>query len=411
VAGAAKEMAVAYRYGISPEVDAYLFVFGLASWPIGVWLSVLSIVLVPLAGRIAQCERKEMALFRSELLGLSLLLSCLAAVLVWVGLTTCLRSGWAGLPPQAATIADTMSQTLAWLPAIGVIIGLFSAWTLSAGRHTNTLLEAVPAVVLLVCVLSMPGGTEPLVWGTLIGFGVHAACLLTSLLRRREIEAPRFSRLSRHWPAFWQGFGVMLLAQATMSLVQVADQVVAARLDSGSIATLGYSNRIVSLVLGIGATAVGRAALPIFANAHVIDRQELYITAMRWVRGLFALGVVAMIVGVCLAPAAVSMLFERGKFGQDDTQAVVVVLRYGLLQVPFYFAGLVLVSLLAGCGKHKWIALGACANVLVKIAATIALVPTMGVCGITLATGAMYATSFFLLWRFSAMSVANGSSI
>lgn len=35
-ARAAKEMAIAYRYGVSAEVDAYLFVFNLVSWPVGV---------------------------------------------------------------------------------------------------------------------------------------------------------------------------------------------------------------------------------------------------------------------------------------------------------------------------------------------------------------------------------------
>lgn len=36
VARAAKEVAIAYRYGVSAEVDAYLFVFNLVSWPVGV---------------------------------------------------------------------------------------------------------------------------------------------------------------------------------------------------------------------------------------------------------------------------------------------------------------------------------------------------------------------------------------
>jgi len=40
--GAAKEMAVAYQYGVSANVDAYLFVFNFISWPVGVWFTVLT---------------------------------------------------------------------------------------------------------------------------------------------------------------------------------------------------------------------------------------------------------------------------------------------------------------------------------------------------------------------------------
>ena len=46
LAGAAKEVAIAWRYGVSEEVDAYLLVLNLVSWPVGVWFSVLTVVLV-----------------------------------------------------------------------------------------------------------------------------------------------------------------------------------------------------------------------------------------------------------------------------------------------------------------------------------------------------------------------------
>ena len=74
LARAAKEMAIAYRYGVSADVDAYLFVFNLVTWPVSVWFSVLTVVLAPLAARIRQDASEELPQFRSELLGLALLL-------------------------------------------------------------------------------------------------------------------------------------------------------------------------------------------------------------------------------------------------------------------------------------------------------------------------------------------------
>ena len=56
LAGAAKEMTVAWRYGVSPTVDAYVFVFNLVSWPVAVWFGIISAVLVPLAARIRHAE-------------------------------------------------------------------------------------------------------------------------------------------------------------------------------------------------------------------------------------------------------------------------------------------------------------------------------------------------------------------
>lgn len=50
-AGAVKEMAVAYRYGVSDAVDAYQFTMTMATWLPVTIVGVLSVVLIPvLAG-------------------------------------------------------------------------------------------------------------------------------------------------------------------------------------------------------------------------------------------------------------------------------------------------------------------------------------------------------------------------
>jgi peptidoglycan biosynthesis protein MviN/MurJ (putative lipid II flippase) len=283
-----------------------------------------------------------------------------------------------------------------------VLISLFSAWMLAAGRHANTLLESVPALVILVALLAFPGaGAAPLVWGTLAGFALHLASLAAPLTRRDEIVAPRFTRQSPQWPAFWQGFGIMLAGQALMSFIGIIDQFFAAPLGTGAIATLSYANRILALILGLGATAVARATLPVFSQAQAQEGGQLHRVATHWVRLLFVLGVVTMIGGWWLAPWAAKLLFERGAFTAQNTEAVTEVLRYGLAQVPFYCAGLVLVSLLVSQRKYKLMALGAGVNLFVKMGANWAFVPLMGVNGILAATAIMYIGSFALLYWFA----------
>ena len=71
---AAKEMAVAYRYGLAAEVDAYQFIYNLVSWPVAVWTSVLTAVLVPLAARLRTFDTHAIPHFRSELFGFALVL-------------------------------------------------------------------------------------------------------------------------------------------------------------------------------------------------------------------------------------------------------------------------------------------------------------------------------------------------
>lgn len=399
LASAAKEMVVAWRYGVSAEVDAYLFLFNLVSWPISVWFSVLTVVLVPLAAKIRQNNEHELTNFRAELLGGTLILGVALAALSWLGLITLLRSSLTGLPSATARIAAGMVAPMALLAPMGVLISLFSAWMLAARRHANTLLEGVPALVIgLAVFVFTTGGVEPLVWGTVAGFACHLISLAIPLCRRQELNEPRFSMRSPQWRFFWQGFGIMLVGQALISLITIVDQFFAARLGEGAIATLSYANRILSLILGLGATAVSRATLPVFSQVGAHKGREVHRVAAQWTRLLFGLGVVGVILGWWLAPWAVKLLFERGAFNVKNSIAVTEVLRYGLLQLPFYFSAIVMVSLLSSGHRYILLLWSGVIAIVAKIAANGILVPLIGVNGLAAAWTVVYAANliFFL---------------
>ncbi len=160
-------------------------------------------------------------------------------------------------------------------------------------------------------------------------------------------------------------------------------------------ATLGYAARLLSLLLGLGAASVGRAALPVLADVQrrgdVLRARQL---ALKWSVLMALAGAVVMAVGWLLAPWMVSLLFERGAFSAQDTQRVAEVMRWGLLQLPFYFGVLVLVQLLASQNRYRIMAAIAIANFLLKAAMNYVLAPVMGVSGIMLATSLMYALSY-----------------
>jgi peptidoglycan biosynthesis protein MviN/MurJ (putative lipid II flippase) len=400
IAGAAKEMAVAWRYGIHQEVDAYLFVFNLMTWPISVWFSVLTVVLVPLAARVREGPAAELPRFRAELLGMTLLFGLTLAFLAWIGLPPLLHASWIGLPAGTVDLAIGMVPALVLLIPSGVLISLFSAWMMAARRHTNTLFEGLPALVICACLLSFPGGgIEPLVWGTIAGFGFQLATLAGALKWRDEIEPPRFTRLSHQWAPFWQGFTIMLVGQSLIGFVNIIDQFYVASLGAGAVATLGYANRILALILGLGAMVVARATLPVFSQIQVQGGRHLHGVVLHWVRVLFMVGVIAMIGGWWLAPWAVQILFERGAFTALDTEVVAEVLRYGLPQVPFYFAALVLVSYASSQRRYVVLFWSGAIAVVTKMIANSLLVSPLGLKGIALAWGVVYALNaqFFLL--------------
>lgn len=401
LAGAAKEMTVAWRYGVSPTVDAYVFVFNLVSWPVAVWFGIISAVLVPLAARIRHDFPERMPRFRAELLGVTLLLGGVLGLATWVGLPLLLRSGWLGLSAAALGPALSMAGGLSWLVPLGILVGLFSSWLLASGHHRNTLFEAIPALVLLG-VLLLPSGWvgAPLLWGTVAGVTLHVLALALPLHRSGGLPAPAFTRQSPVWPLVWSGIGAMALGQTLKSLGGLLDQFFAAGLDAGALSSLGYANRLLSLVLGLGATAVGRAVLPVFSAGEAEGGSGMQALALRWAWWMFLLGVVVAAVGWAGSPLAVRLLFERGAFSAHDTTTVAGVLRFALFQVPFYFSGMVLIYVLVTRRQYGLVTLNALIDILVKLLAASLLVRWYKLDGLVLSSAVVGGLSLVCLYGF-----------
>lgn len=402
LAGAAKEMTIAWRYGVSETVDAYVFIFNLVNWPVSVWFSVLTVVLVPLVARLKHDDHQELSRFRGELLGLTLLIGLALGCLVYTALLAVLHAGMIGLEGKALQEAVGMVRWLAVLVPIGVVISLFSAWMLACGNHLNTLLEAIPALIILIALLlPISSQPEPLVWGTVAGLTLQMVGLAWLLRRAGELQAPRIGLHSLAWKGIWHSVGILSLGQLMATFTGIVDQFFAAELGPGAISTLNYANRILALVLSMGALAISRATLPIFSEAQASPNKHVNALALHWTKWMFLAGMAVSVVGMITAPFIVEMLFERGAFTQENTHVVATLLRYCLIQVPFYFSGLVLVSALASAKRYSIIALSGSLNLLFKVVIAYLLVEPFHLTGLVISTAAMYALTTGLLYALA----------
>jgi peptidoglycan biosynthesis protein MviN/MurJ (putative lipid II flippase) len=131
----------------------------------------------------------------------------------------------------------------------------------------------------------------------------------------------------------------------------------------------------------------------VFAEAAAQDVRTVHAMARKWVAVMLGLGVAVALAGWLLAEPGVRLLFERGAFGPASTAAVAGTLRFAVLQVPFYFAGLVLVSVLSTLRLYGQIAVGAAFNLAIKLVVGWWLVRHAGLPGLVLSTALMYALS------------------
>ncbi|WP_309835507.1 lipid II flippase MurJ [Caballeronia sp. LZ065] len=397
-AGAFKEMAIAYRYGISNIVDAYQLSFTAISWLPTVFVTVLSVVLIPTLVGMHMKHKEERARFLGELDVMALVVGAALAALLYFAWPLALKLIGRNLSEETRTLSR---QMMFWMWPIGILtltVCIHAARLQARERHVNTFLESVPAICTLCLVLGWQTDrmSLPLVIGSTAGFFVQAF-LLIMLSRKADGIRPhyRLGFTSPQWPKMGRAVGVFMIGQFIMALDTPLDQYFVAGLGDGGIATLGYANRIIALLVGMGAVAISRATLPVLSEMlSKGDHARARTIALKWSMVMTVIGVGVVVVAWALAPIGVALLFQRGAFTAADTQAVAGLFRWGLLQIPCYFGVLVLVQLLASEGRFRAMAWVAALNFIVKAGGNLIFIRWLGISGVMLATTLMCVCSY-----------------
>jgi peptidoglycan biosynthesis protein MviN/MurJ (putative lipid II flippase) len=96
----------------------------------------------------------------------------------------------------------------------------------------------------------------------------------------------------------------------------------------------------------------------------------------------------------------VRILFQRGAFDAMASANVAGVLRYGLLQLPFFFGGMALVQWYAALGRFRAVLSITTGALAVKFGLNAVLAPVYGIDGIMIATASMYLFTSAMMWLF-----------
>ncbi len=346
----AKDAAVAAKLGTADDLDAFMLVFGFFSFAATVLAGGLPESFVPAYAEL----RERRGLRRAERLGVQCAAWHFAALLICgigLALAAPVVVGWAthSFAPQKQALAIALLRGLTPFLLCFGLAQYLAAW-LRAGK-TFLLAATAPLLVPLgiITALLLAGdqvSAWTLVTGTVWGAAAHAALLLVVIGRRLPRSRSWWRCAMRHWePGLWVALRNALqqtIAGIAFASAIVIDQTMAAWLAAGSVAVLGYADKVCAIVLAVTAGPASDVLFPHFAELVARRdwsglRQRLFTSA-----SLIIGAALPMTLLLCLlAPWIVSLLFERGAFGPQDTQRVAEVLRFAAFQIPFFIFGTV----------------------------------------------------------------------
>ncbi len=396
VFGFVRDILTASILGAGPIADAFFVALKLPNFFRRVTAEgAFSVSFVPVYSDMLESEGRDKAdMFASNAFMMMLaILSgfCLLAIVVMPLVIMAVAPGFNGDPVRFDLAVELSRVTFPYLLAMSLVAllgGVLNAHNRFAPFAFAPVLFNVALIAALLLADYFETAGHALAYGILMAGVLQFAWLLVAALRsgfRLRLRLPCLTpRLRRVFALMGPG----VIGAGVMHINLFADLILASFLDTGSISYLYYADRLNQLPLGIVGVAVGTALLPMLSRAVSAEQgaeaRGLFNRALEY--GLL-LTVPAALALAVFAPLIIDVLFERGAFSAADTAVTARVLIYYVIGLPAYVMVKVFSTVhWAGQDTSTPVKIAVVAT-LFNIAASLALIPFMGVGGIALATG------------------------
>jgi putative peptidoglycan lipid II flippase len=396
VLGFLRDAVVALAFGAGPITDAFFVAFRIPNMLrrlLGE--GALSTAVVPVFTDYATTRPRDdvlrmlRAVAGAALLALSLATVAGVAAAPWI--LRAIAPGFAANPEQAALAARLTRIMFPYLVLVGLAALAMGALHAHGRFFAAALGPAVLNVAMIAGVLLLGSRLDPPILSLAVGVlagGVGQLGVQLPSLRREGLLVGPSADLGH--PAVGRMGRLLVPAVFGLAAVQVTvfvNTLLASLLPGGSISFLYYADRVMEFPLGVFGIALASAALPTMARqAGAGDTAALTGTLNFTLRLAMYVAVPATVGLVMLRMPIVRVLFERGRFGPDDTLATAQALLWYALGLAGFSAARIAAQVFYAAGAPgAAVRLGLVA-VAANVVAAVALMEPLAHGGLALAT-------------------------
>lgn len=248
------------------------------------------------------------------------------------------------LEGQGALAAELTAWCLPYMPLI-CAAALFTGAVQLCGRFG---LAEVAAGVLNLCLIASLAWLGPL-YSDSLADQARILCLATVIGGSLQLLIPVLGLRREGWrpspstpdPVIWQGlreaFIPALIGAGVLQLNLLVSRALAFGIDDKALTHYHVANRVTELPVGLFSVSVAAVIFPALATAWAQgDREGLGRNYARGTRLVMAVNIGAAVALAALAQPILELLFQYGRFGQDDVRESATLLVLFSASMPFY---------------------------------------------------------------------------
>jgi putative peptidoglycan lipid II flippase len=398
-----KDILVAHRFGPGDALDAFYIAMLLPNFLTSTVGESFGASFIPVYVELRETQGPEMAQRMlsslaccglAAFLGLSVILAVFSRPLLpLIGL---------GFDPAKIALARALSiPLLMWLG----FCGINALWHAALNTNERFGVSAIGPILTPLFIIGTLAafasrwGIYALAAGTFLG-GVADLILCGLALRRLGISlVPRWYGVSPALLNVFGQFAPILGGGLLMGSATVVDQAMAGMLSPGSVASLNYASKLLTVPMWVGVHSLSVAVFPSLSQLSARrDWPGMRHVLRTYSRLILLVSLPITFVLIKYSEPLVALLFKGGAFTQQDVRVVARVQMLLSLQIPFYALGILYVRAISALKHSQVLMWGTVINVVVNAVLNVVFMRIMGLAGIALSTSVVYVISCAFLW-------------
>lgn len=331
--GFTREIVLAYFYGTSYVVDAYLMAIAIPGIVFG-WITSLSISYTPIYMdvRVKLGEEKSIR-FTNNIISIAITLSLICAFFGVVFSSQLVSFAAPGFEGEIYELTSKFVKVSVFSIVFNVFVQILISYLNCDGKFILSNLSnfVISSIQLVVIFLSSKFGHEILIYGTVLSNMVQLVVLYIFSVN----NGYRFKYKLKITPEIKQAFAILAPIFISSMLAQInsfVNKIFASGLVEGSISSLNYSMIIRTFVYSVFTVALTTMIYPMLSKS-IAENNINAVKSMvsKSINFVIILFVPITIGAILLSEPAIYFIYERGEFRSQSTQMTSIALQMYLL--------------------------------------------------------------------------------
>lgn len=327
--GFSREIALAYFYGTSYMVDAYLMATAIPSIIFG-WITSLSVSYTPIYTdiRVKLGEDKSKR-FTDNIISIAITISFASAILGVLFSSQLVSIAAPGFEGEVYDLTNSFVKVSVFSTIFNVCAQILVSYLDCDGKFilSNVSTLVISSTQLLVIYLSSRLGKHVLIYGTVLSNMIQLIVLYAFSFK----NGYRFEFEFKITPEIKKVFVILAPIFISSMLTQInnfAIKAFASGLNEGSISALNYSSAIINFIFYIFTIAITTMIYPMLSKRIAEnDIDVVKSTFSKTINIIIILFIPITVGAILLSKPAVSFVYERGEFSNESTMMTSIALQ------------------------------------------------------------------------------------